>query len=99
MLPSPLCADVPTTVRAGTRALGSWLDEAGRAVARSTTFASVGRLVRWCAEHTGIPALVMAAILIVVGYRLLRSSARFAAEVGAVALILVALTEFGWIRW
>lgn len=99
MLPTPLCTDVPATVRWGARGTGAWLDEAGRTLARSTTLASMGRFVRWCAEHTGLPALVVAAVLIVVGYRLLRSGARFATEVGAVALILVALTEFGWIRW
>ena len=37
--------------------------------------------VRWLSLHTGLPALVVAAVLVVVGYRILKKSARFAVEV------------------
>jgi hypothetical protein len=61
---------------------------------------SAARLaVRWLSLHTGLPALVVAAVLIVVGYRILKRSARFAVEVVLVAALLVAATSAGWIRW
>ena len=55
--------------------------------------------VRWLSLHTGLPALLVAAILVVVGYRILKKSARFAVEVALVAGLLVAATSAGWIRW
>ena len=55
--------------------------------------------VRWLSHHTGLPALVVAAVLVVVGYRILKKSARFAVEVALVAALLVAATGAGWIRW
>ncbi|MBX3260841.1 MAG: hypothetical protein KIS78_09175 [Labilithrix sp.] len=55
--------------------------------------------VRWLALHTGVPALVVAAVLVCVGYRVLKKSARFALEVAAVALALLVASEMGWIRW
>ena len=60
------------------------------------TSARVG--VRWAAHHTGLPALAVAAIVLVVGYRILKKSARFAAEVALVAALLVAATYAGWVR-
>jgi hypothetical protein len=55
--------------------------------------------VRWLSLHTGLPALVVGAILVVVGYRILKKSARFAVEVALVAALLVAATSAGWIHW
>lgn len=55
--------------------------------------------LRWLSLHTGLPALVVAAVLVVVGYRILKKSARFAVEVALVAALLVAATSAGWIRW
>ena len=55
--------------------------------------------LRWLSLHTGLPALVVAAVLVVVGYRILKKSARFALEVALVAALLVAATSAGWIRW
>ena len=55
--------------------------------------------VGWLSLHTGLPALLVAAILVVVGYRILKKSARFAVEVALVAALLVAATHAGWIRW
>ncbi|WP_169928324.1 hypothetical protein [Labilithrix luteola] len=55
--------------------------------------------LRWLSVHTGLPALFVAAILVVVSYRLLKRSAKFALEVAAVAIALVAATELGWIHW
>jgi hypothetical protein len=55
--------------------------------------------VRWGASHTGLPAVLVAAIVLVVGWHLFRRSLRFVVEVVvAVALLLVA-TRCGWITW
>lgn len=79
------------------------LEAAQKAVARLGVLGTVGRgaraVVRYLAEHTGVPALVVAAVLVVVGYRILKRSARFAVEVAVVAVLLACATRFGWIRW
>lgn len=55
--------------------------------------------LRWGSQHTGLPIIVVAAIAIVVSWRIFRRSLRFVVEVTiAVALLLVA-TRIGWIRW
>jgi hypothetical protein len=65
----------------------------------STLSASARFAVRWLSLHTGLPALVVGAVLVVVGYRILKKSARFAVEVALVAALLVAATSAGWIHW
>lgn len=55
--------------------------------------------VRFLALHTGLPVLVITAILLVVGYRVLKKSARIVAQIVAISLILLAASELGWIRW
>jgi hypothetical protein len=65
-----------------------------------STLTAAGRLaVRWLSLHTGVPTLLVAAVLVVVGYRVLKKSARFAVEVALVAALLVAATSAGWIHW
>ena len=56
-------------------------------------------VVRGLSLHTGVPALVVGAVLVVVGYRILKKSARFAVEVALVTALLVAATGAGWIQW
>lgn len=68
-----------------------------RAVAVASAWGKLA--VRFFSEHTGLPALLVAAVLVVVGYRLLKKTARFAAEVAMVTIALVAATELGWIQW
>jgi len=55
--------------------------------------------VRWLSLHTGVPALVVGALLLVLGYRILKKSARFMVEVALVAVLLVAATHAGWLHW
>jgi hypothetical protein len=55
--------------------------------------------LHWVTVHTGIPALVVAAVAIVVGYKILKRTARFAAEVLVVTAALAAATEAGWLHW
>jgi hypothetical protein len=55
--------------------------------------------LRWVTLHTGVPALVVAAVMLVVGWRILKRSARLAMEVALVTALLLAATELGWIHW
>lgn len=55
--------------------------------------------IHYVAVHTGLPALLVAAVAIVVGYKILKRTARFAVEVAVLSLALAAATELGWIRW
>jgi hypothetical protein len=75
------------------------LRHAGSSGAATWTVTAAKHALRFLSQHTGLPALVVAAVLVVVGFRLLKKSARFAAEVAVVAILLVALTELGWIQW
>ena len=55
--------------------------------------------VRWLSLHTGVPVLVVAGVLVAVGYRVLKRTSRFAIEVAAVTLALALASELGWLRW
>jgi len=61
--------------------------------------AGLKAIVRWLSLHTGVPALFVAAVLVALGYRVLKRTARFLVEVAAVALALAAASELGWLRW
>lgn len=51
------------------------------------------------ATHTGVPALVVAAAAVVVGYRVLKRTARFAVEVAVVVAVLAGASYAGWLRF
>jgi hypothetical protein len=55
--------------------------------------------LRWAAQHTGLPVLVVAAIALVVSFRLVKKSVRLVFEVAVATALLVAATRLGWIRW
>jgi hypothetical protein len=55
--------------------------------------------VRYLSQHTGLPALVVGAILVALGYRILKRTARFVIEVALVAVGLAAATQLGWLQW
>jgi hypothetical protein len=65
----------------------------------STVWSIAKTGVRFLSLHTGLPALLVAAVLLVVGYRMLKRTARFVVEVAAIAGTLLVATELGWIRW
>lgn len=50
-------------------------------------------------RHTGVPALVVAAAAVVLGYRVLKRSARFAVEVAVVVAVLAGASYAGWLRF
>lgn len=56
-------------------------------------------IVRVLSQHSGVPALLVAAVLLVVAWRLVRKTLRFAVEVAMVTAALVLATQLGWIRW
>ena len=61
---------------------------------------SVARtLLHFAEKHSGVPALVLVAIALVVGYRILKRSARFVAQVCFAAVVVFILTELGVIRF
>lgn len=55
--------------------------------------------LRWCAFHSGIPVVVLAAVALVVSVRIARRWARFAVEVAFALGVLLAASRFGWVRW
>jgi hypothetical protein len=55
--------------------------------------------LRAASRHTGVPAILIAAIALVVSRRVVRLAVRFAIEVAVVALALVAATMLGWVSW
>lgn len=79
---------------AGIKAAVLWLAESW-----SAALAGAKTAVLWLATHSGIPALVVAALLLVIGYRVLKRSARFFIEVALVVALLLLATHLGWIRW
>jgi hypothetical protein len=59
----------------------------------------LGTALRGVSHRTGIPVVVVAALALVLSYRVARRAARLAVEMGvALGLVLVA-TKMGWIRW
>jgi hypothetical protein len=73
-----------------------WLFRLWRWGSDPATWKSV---VAFLSQHSGVPALIVAAFLLVLGFRLLKKSARFLAEVAVVTAALFAATQLGWIRW
>jgi glucan phosphoethanolaminetransferase (alkaline phosphatase superfamily) len=55
--------------------------------------------LRWGAHHTGLPIVLVAAITMVVSWRLFRRSLRFVVEVVVAVALLAVAARFGWITW
>jgi hypothetical protein len=70
----------------GLRALFVWLP-------------ALGPGLRWAAQHTGLPVLLVAAIALVVSFRLVKKSVRLLVEVAVATALLVAAMRLGWVRW
>jgi len=60
---------------------------------------AVKHAVAYAESHTGVPAIVVAAIVLVVGFRLFKRSLRFALEVALVVGLLGAASLLGWVRF
>ena len=55
--------------------------------------------LRAAAHHTGLPVVVVAAIALVLSWRLLKRTMGLAVEVVIAVGLLVAATRLGWVRW
>jgi hypothetical protein len=55
--------------------------------------------LRWGSSHSGLPVIVVAALAVVVSWRLAKRAARLAIEVVVVTAMLLAATRLGWISW
>jgi hypothetical protein len=55
--------------------------------------------LHWVASHTGLPVIIVAAIAIVVSWRIFRRSVRLAFEVIVALALLLVGTKLGWISW
>jgi len=78
----------------------SWIGAFLSSISRAAGAGSVCRAgLRYLSHYTGLPALLIAGVLVVVGYRILKRTARFALEVAVICGLLVAATELGWLSW
>jgi hypothetical protein len=55
--------------------------------------------LRWGAHHTGLPVILVAAISLVLSWRILKRTMRLAVEVVIALALLVVATRFGWLTW
>lgn len=58
----------------------------------------IGKILGYATVHTGVPAVVVCALAIVISYRLAKRTVRFAVEVGLVLGALSVASYFGWVR-
>ncbi len=71
-----------------------WVPRIGPAVA-----GSVRGALRWGAHHTGLPIVLVAAISLVLSWRILKRTVRLAVEVVIALALLVVATRLGWLTW
>jgi len=55
--------------------------------------------LRWAAHHSGLPLILVAAIALVVSWRLFKRGVRFGLEVALALALLVVATRLGWVTW
>jgi hypothetical protein len=55
--------------------------------------------LRWGSHHSGLPVVLVAALALVLSYRLAKRAARLAVEVVVATAVLLAATRMGWISW
>ena len=83
---------LPSTLRAPIDSLGAagWLAHAS---------AGLRSALRWGAHHTGLPVMLVAAIVLVASGHIAKRTLRFGVEVAVVLGLLLAATRLGWIEW
>ncbi|MGA2449957.1 MAG: hypothetical protein ABTD50_14860 [Polyangiaceae bacterium] len=65
----------------------------------ATALAGCRHALRQASRHTGVPAIVIAALAIVLSRRLIGAAARLTLEVAVVVVALAAATMLGWVSW
>ena len=79
-------------------ALLAWLEPLwARASGLAGPWAREG--LRWAERHSGVPTIVLVAVLLVVGYRVFKRTVRFAVEVCVVVAVLGVLVHLGIVRF
>ena len=76
-----------------------WPNRGVPALALLSLLTPLRHALRWAAHHSGLPIVVVAAVALVVSFRLARKVGRLAIEVGVVSVVLLAATRLGWISW
>jgi hypothetical protein len=61
--------------------------------------ASLRQALRWASEHTGLPAILLAAIALATSRHFFKQTVRFVVEVAVALGLLLAATRLGWIVW
>jgi hypothetical protein len=74
--------------------ISRWVPRIGPTVA-----ASVRAALRWGSHHTGLPIVVVAAITLVLSWRILKRTLRLTVEVVIALALLVVATRLGWLTW
>lgn len=69
----------------------------GTVLAAASSAFRVG--VRYSAEHTGVPAVVVASVALVASYRIFKRTLRFAVELAIAMTVVITATELGWLRF
>jgi hypothetical protein len=65
-----------------------------------SSLAGSGReALRWAANRSGVPSVVIAAVMLVAWWHLFRRSVRWTVEVAFALALLLAATRLGWISW
>ena len=60
---------------------------------------SVREGLHWIAGHTGVPVIIVAAVAIVVSWRVFKKVVGLVIEVVVVLALLLIATKVGWISW
>jgi hypothetical protein len=56
-------------------------------------------LARWGAHHSGLPVFLVAALALVLSWRVIKRTFRLALEVVLALALLVVATRLGWLTW
>jgi hypothetical protein len=75
-------------------AAARWVPRIGPAAAGGLRAA-----LRWGAHHTGLPVILVAAISLVLSWRILKRTLRMTVEVVIALALLVVATRMGWLTW
>jgi hypothetical protein len=62
-------------------------------------WAASGKGLVTLAHHTGIPVVILAAVALVLSFRVARRASRLVVELALALTVVVAATKLGWIRW